>query len=328
MKELADEIATLTLGQPTAFRNLTLFPLLRQEPPTVEPDYLLSEDAISQGLARIVELGGGGSVPELQFENGADKPVLLLDGEELVGAQQNRVLNLTILAAAKTTVIIPVSCVEAGRWQMQSPEFKPADHVMYARGRAARAGHVTESMRTTGTRRSDQSAVWQDIARKAERMDAPSPTHRMAAAYERHALSVEEYVRAFSLEPLQAGIVFVIDGATAGVDMFDHPATMRRFFPKLIRSYALDALDPEPEKSGEAILDGSKLLALVSAAPTSSAAAIGLGKDIRIAGNGLSGGALWAEGRYVHVCAFAEGSSTVASPIKTRMSRPTRRYRL
>jgi hypothetical protein len=42
----------------------------------------------------------GGSVPHLLFINDAMRPVLLLDGEELVGAKQNRVLNLTVLAAA------------------------------------------------------------------------------------------------------------------------------------------------------------------------------------------------------------------------------------
>jgi hypothetical protein len=39
-------------------------------------------------------------VPQLLFINDAMRPVLLLDGEELVGAKQNRVLNLTVLAPA------------------------------------------------------------------------------------------------------------------------------------------------------------------------------------------------------------------------------------
>jgi hypothetical protein len=59
--------------------------------------------------ARVTELGAGGSVPELRFENLGEKPVLLLDGEELVGAKQNRALNLTILAPAKQVIVIPVS---------------------------------------------------------------------------------------------------------------------------------------------------------------------------------------------------------------------------
>jgi hypothetical protein len=144
----------------------------------------------------VTELNGGGSVPELRFENAGDRPVLLLDGEELVGAKPNRVLNLTIPAPAKKTLLIPVSCVDVGRWHMTTSAFTTGSQVMYSRARAARAVHVTKSMRTTGTRRGDQAALWDDIAQKAARIDAQSSTQAMSAMYERHALSVEEYVRA------------------------------------------------------------------------------------------------------------------------------------
>src|SRR5580704_5666256 len=117
MISLKDDFARIRVGTPTIYRNLTVFPLLRPEPACAEPDYLLAEDAIGQGLAEITELPGGGSVPELQFANNSPRAVLLLDGEELIGAKQNRVLNLTILASPKAVTVIPVSCVEAGRWQ-------------------------------------------------------------------------------------------------------------------------------------------------------------------------------------------------------------------
>ena len=114
MNSFTSEFAQLTIGPPINFRNLTLYPLTRAAT-NEAPDYLLLEDAIARGLARVTELTADGSVPELNFENGSDQPVLLLDGEELVGAKQNRVLNLTVLAPAKQSIVIPVSCVEAGR---------------------------------------------------------------------------------------------------------------------------------------------------------------------------------------------------------------------
>ena len=325
MISLQDEFGQVETGEPVHFRNLTLLPLLRRKIETPDPSYLLLDDAIAQGLARVTELGGG-SVPELRFENCSDWPVLLLDGQELVGAKQNRVLNLTILAPARQTITIPVSCVEAGRWSMRSPDFKPAEHVMYSRGRASRAAQVTLSMRRTGARRSDQSGVWDDIACKAERMCAQSPTQAMGAMYERHSISVEQYVRAFQCVDAQAGVVFAIDGRPLGLDLFDHPATMRKLFPKLLRSYALDALDTPGETCDAATPQTMRdLLTRTAASPSFAQPAVGLGKDIRLSGLSVSGAALWAEERYIHVCAFAADGGPAPGQFGSHMSRPTHR---
>jgi hypothetical protein len=326
MITLKDEFSHIEVGKPQHFRNLTLFPLFRRDVAATEPEYLLLEEAIGQGLARVTEMGGGGSVPELRFENNAERPTLLLDGEELIGAKQNRVLNLTILVPAKQTIVIPVSCVEAGRWHQNSPIFKSADHVMYSRARAARVAHVTNSMRTTGTRRSDQSAVWEELSAKASRMEAESPTQAMAAIYERHTISVEEYVRNFAWLESQAGVAFAFSGRLAGLDLLDHPLTMRKLFPKLVRSYALDALDAPAEKTEPATRpDVSNWLEQLMTAQSFSQPGVGLGKDVRLNGHSVSGAALWALERYIHVCAFAVNGHSSPPDFQTRFSRPTRR---
>ena len=145
MQTVAAEFESINVGTPDHFGGLTIFPLFRNGSTPEQPRYMLLEDAVVHGAARVTELGEGGSVPELRFENFGDSPVLLLDGEELVGAKQNRVLNLTILAPAKQAVVIPVSCVEAGRWHAESDSFQPAEHIMYSRARAAKAAHVSSA---------------------------------------------------------------------------------------------------------------------------------------------------------------------------------------
>src|SRR5713101_3391915 len=132
MRALHEEFSHIDICRSSEFRNLTLFPLMRPSVPVPQLDYLLLEDGIVQGKVRVTELNAGGSVPELRLENSADLPVLLVDGEELVGAKQNRVLNLTILAPPKHTTVIPVSCVEAGRWSRAASDLRTADHVMYS----------------------------------------------------------------------------------------------------------------------------------------------------------------------------------------------------
>ena len=154
MKSVAKELQSITVGDPTHFGCLTIFPLFRSGSTPTEPGYTPLEEAIGLGTARITELGAGGSVPELRLENLGEKPVLLLDGEELVGAKLNRALNLTILAPAKQVIVIPVSCVEAGRWHAESDTFQPTEHVMYSRARAAKGAQVSLSMATSDSRQS------------------------------------------------------------------------------------------------------------------------------------------------------------------------------
>jgi len=58
--------------------------------------YLTLKEALEKRLLVIKEVSAQASVPELKVINNADLPVLLLDGEELAGAKQNRVLNTTM----------------------------------------------------------------------------------------------------------------------------------------------------------------------------------------------------------------------------------------
>jgi len=108
MKLINDTLAALSIAAPQRFANLTVYPLIA--PVDRDADYLVLDEALRRKLASVTEVSSGGSVPELAFDNQADEGVLLLDGEELVGARQNRVLNITILVGGHQHIVIPVSC--------------------------------------------------------------------------------------------------------------------------------------------------------------------------------------------------------------------------
>jgi hypothetical protein len=327
MWTLQEEFSRIEIGKPSQFRNLKLFPLIRRDVGRAPLDYLLLEDGIAHGKVRVTELSGGGSVPELSIINDAELPVLLVDGEELVGAKQNRVLNLTILVPAKHTMAIPVSCVEAGRWRSASVDLKTAGHMMYSGARGQRVSQVTGSMRSSGSRSSDQGAVWEELAAKAVRLKTASPTQAMSALFDQHARGVEEFVRAFTCEGEQCGVAFAISGCLLGLDLFDSTEVMRKFFQKLVRSYALDALDADTDWKGEAGREElSAFMNSIGTAASFSDKAVGLGKDVRIGGSTISGAALWAQERYLHICAFANESANEERPsFWTRIMRPSRR---
>lgn len=123
-----------------------------------------------------------------------------MDGEELVGAKQDRVLNLSILVPAQTTVKIPVSCVEQGRWHHVSPRFEAAPRAHYARGRARRQAEVSQALKFSAgmNRMANQGTVWADPADRASELGARSETMAMEDVFRAHETTVDSYVRSLS----------------------------------------------------------------------------------------------------------------------------------
>ena len=114
MNHISRFIENISIGEAVSHDGLAVFPLLGKAP--FAKDYLTLDEALAANTAVITEVSESGSVPQLLFRNKGEQAVFLLDGEELVGAKQNRILNITILAPAMKDTVIPVSCVEAGRW--------------------------------------------------------------------------------------------------------------------------------------------------------------------------------------------------------------------
>jgi len=298
----------LELGSPLTAANLTMYPLLLPEESA--PGYLTLDEALATGLASVTEVSESGSVPELLVKNGAKKPVLILDGEELVGAKQNRIVNLTILVAAQQTLHIPVSCVEAGRWARRSREFASAGRAHYATGRARKLEQVSCAMRASGTRYADQGDVWQDIDAKSRRMKAGSATHAAAAMYERSRSKLDEFLEQLEAVPRQAGALFTINGIVAGLDVFDSQSTWRKSMRKLLQSYGLDALDNAGGPVSDAKPQPEVFLSALKQAARERFPAIGIGEDVRIAGDTIVGGGLVVDEKVVHLVAFPASAGT------------------
>ena len=306
-------LAGVTVGPEVAVENLVMVPLLGPSARTL--DYITLDDAIGQRISEVTEVSVNGVVPELRVINHGLKPTLIIDGEELVGAKQNRVINLTILVAASSELVIPVSCVEAGRWRAKSSRFSTAPRTQYATGRAKRMAQVSQSIAYSGSRMSDQSAVWADIAEKSARLHSTSATSAMEQMFTDHSVSIDRYVAGCSPVEGQIGALFAIDGRIVGFDLFDDAATCRKLLPKLVRSYAVDAIDrwSESDSSKEnrpvrrpiaPLVQG--FFAATAAAPQQRLPAVGLGEDIRLSANGLVGAALVLDDRVVHLSAFVE----------------------
>lgn len=303
MQIINETLMELVLGQATVFENLAVYPLLSTKQNPV--DYLTLDEALEQGGAVVTEVSEGGSVPELSFENKLGGKVLLLDGDELIGAKQNRVLNLSILVGAGHKVTIPVSCVEHGRWAYRSHRFSSAKRNLYGKLKARKMASVTRSMREENSRVSDQGEIWDDIDIKFGRMHTSSETGAIGDLYETHVDRLTGYQKAFRPMAGQVGAVFAIGSKVAGVELFDNDTTLSKTLEKLVGSFALDALELPAGKTGvpaEPVIQA--FLDRIRNAQVTVHPAVDLGMDLRLSGKNLAGGALVTDGKIVHLSAY------------------------
>jgi hypothetical protein len=314
MQEFQTFMASISIGSPRSVDGLSVYPLLRSDAPA--PFYDTLSDAVRAGTLHISEVSDMGHVPELRVVNDGARPVLIIDGEELVGAKQNRIVNLTVLVPELTTLTLPVTCVEAGRWRHVSKEFAPAGRAFHASGRRSTLGQVSMSMRTHHRAMSDQAAVWSEIAQKSERLGARSPTGAAGAMYDLRSDGLDRMIASIEAVDRQVGAVFTIRGMIAGLDVFDSPRTWAQTMPKLVRSYGLDALDTAIGGDGFAIPDPKRFVEAVARATCTVYPAVGAGQDLRFEGGGIVGAALETKMGVVHAVAFP--ASDVARPAVRR----------
>jgi hypothetical protein len=301
----------IQLGDPVEHCGIVIAPLFPRSDPRAE--YLTLEQAVPLGF-HVTEIDEAGSVPELLATNPLDQNVLLYDGEELLGAKQNRILNVTVLVAAASETRIPVSCVEAGRWEARSARFSPGGHAAYPELRRQKAHQLSAAPLDLGVA---QSAVWADISSKAQRMNVHSPTGAQDDIFRSHGDSLDALRDRFPLVAGQSGAVFALGDAVC-VDYVSRPDAFAQLYPKLLHGYLLDGierLDGDAAKVLDAFLDA------VAAAPRSRRKSPGLGEDVRLAGDRVIGSGLELDGELLQLCAFSSNSRAA----QTRIGRPSAR---
>jgi len=178
---------------------------------------------------------------------------------------------------------------------------------MHSSLRRAAQESVSFSLREGAGYRSDQGRVWDEVAEKAERMNVHSPTMAADEVFERYEDKLEAYLTAFGCMQHQVGAVFAIDGEVVGLEAFGSPDTFGRFFAKLVKSYALDAIDAATdakEAKAAPTEQARRFLTSAAKAKTESHRSVGLGETLTLESRIASGAALVHEGRLVHLSAF------------------------
>lgn len=298
---MATVLDGVTLGSPVTSGRIAIIPILGdgEAAPICKP----LDEAVQSGQVEITEAGEG-SVPTLVVTNKSESAVIIMQGDELIGGMQNRIVNISVIVAGKSAVNLPVSCVEAHRWSRTSRRFGAGEKAFPSLRHVLR-DQVDRSRRAFGRHASDQSDVWRRVDEKLAWLRHESPTRAMHEAYQARRASLAEAEDTLAYVEGARGLVCLAPGTEPFAEIFDSPATCRKVWGRLVRSLAFEAMtseDGDPEDPGEAarrLLDRSRL------ARTTEAATPGAGQELRIEGDGVNGSGLILDGKMVHCALFA-----------------------
>jgi hypothetical protein len=285
------------VGERTQIGGLTVFPLIGGQ--FRAPAYLTGPEAFEAGLLEVNELDPP-EVPKLAVTNHSDLPVLLVEGEMLVGGDQNRTMNVTVLCPPRIRTVVPVSCVEAGRWGARRTMSGKRKHAPGSL-RAAKTAYLEPRSDDIGARSSDQGLVWEEVRRQSLAHAVYSGTSALDDVQEEIEDRISEELESIEPQPNQVGVVCTVGDEVVGLDVFDRASALSQYLRAIVAGHALD--DVTESRGEDPIAAIERFLAQVDASACDTGNGVGLGDEVllrgAVAGVGLSFG-----DHLVHLAAF------------------------
>jgi hypothetical protein len=300
----------LTFGTAARHGSVTVLPVFAAAAsPGV--DYDLGADALGRGGLEVHESARGG-IEELQARNRGRRRVLLLEGDHLLGARQNRMLTSTVMVGRGRTVGLPVSCVEQGRSRGPSSQFDGLAHLGSPRLRRIAKFTVTRALLRGGTRVADQSAIWSQIQQQQQSLRVRSATHALSHTYAARATDIAEIADQLPYPAGAVGLALGVGSTLVSVDLFDHPGTCAHYWRRLVEGAALDGLGAAPRSAALGGGAVARVLHELRAAEWSEVAAVGDGSELRTQVPAAAASLVIVDGRIVHF-GVAAGAPDLAS---------------
>ncbi|MGB9668165.1 MAG: ARPP-1 family domain-containing protein [Thermosulfidibacteraceae bacterium] len=218
------------MGNPVLLGNLLIVPLCGE---STKLEILDLEYGISCG----VTIEEKGTVETVIVNNPLENHIFIMDGEELIGAWQDRISRYSVIVDKGRKSEIEVLCIERGRWERESVKkvFK-SGFTAYPRLRELVTFHEN------GKSPSLQEKVWASIDVKLKTLSVSSATSSLHHSFD----SVKGYMDIYlSWEPEEdvVGVMAFSNRGLLCMDIFSDSGLFRRLSKKLVAGYALDAIE-------------------------------------------------------------------------------------
>ncbi len=321
VENLVATLKQVKLGPALSHGGLTLIPLMAKN--GHKASYLMFDEALKTGLAEIDEVDEDGDVNALRVINRGKKPLLIPEGAIICGMKQTRMVWITVLVAAKSEFMLPVNCVEHGRWRRTGRQASPEIYAhpgLRARNYQSRSRSRRRQTEMDGNQTEDHSSqsanirhqavaaqgdVWDYVTESLGAMNTESATESLEDAYTNSRQRQSTFRETFVFPEKACGIVLGYAGQVLGIDMFDSPAALGQLWPKLSESYFVEALRRGESKKKLKKKQAQDFLTQVAEAARASEAHEGIGQRVEIDQKNLAGSALCHAGHVCHLSAYA-----------------------
>lgn len=301
-KIILDCLNHMRLGKPQTHNNLVVFPWLADQ--EISMDYILLDEATDANQVTMSEDFEDGIVTELTIENRSGENILMLDGEELIGTKQKRVLNTTMLIPAHSVIAIPVCCVERRRWYYQGRGVMSKDRVLLKRNMA-----VNESIPVTESFPSHEKAktrnFWDIASKEATPDHVDEPTRIIDSPHEDDPETIDEDAKHFTVEQNQVGILVMSNNRVIGCEYLGKNDTLRKTFLKRMNHAILHPIDRDRRTCTPSRRKACTFLNDIRLSTVRGRPSLSLGTEMRLESPNLKGSALSLGKELVHLAVFA-----------------------
>jgi len=294
---LKESLVGLEPQDPVVLGNLFLVPI-RGRDSSVELDPLW--EAIEEGKAEVRELG---TAERVLVENPSLRDLFILEGEELLGARQDRIAPSSAVVSAGESLMVSVVCSEEGRWHGEGSSFHTG-FIAHPRLRSI----MTLSMKKEN--HVNQKEVWKEVKRKLTSLKVDSVTGSLHHSFSQRDGILEEIYGGWSPpEEIQGIMAFTPKGFLCA-DLLATHTLFSKEWPGLLKGYALDALEERWRGGGKGLSEktmkeGWEGLSEASLGPCLGKR--GKGREHLVNGEDYLGRALFMDGELLHLSFYPKG---------------------
>lgn len=322
----AGEVTTASgysLLSPLRSGNLTVFPVVAAKSYETA-EFLTLDEGLRSGDVVVSEVGQArelvrhrageppiahpvrdAEVNSLVLMNNSKHPLLLLAGEVVTGGKQDRVIGKDrIVPAESDPVDLSVFCVEPGRWVAANGKNEFGNAPGVTNGLLAAPVVRSKAMATK-----NQEKVWDSVRSSQQAMaltvesagGAPAVNATTSYAQVMDNKEVQKQVDAVA-EPVQrnyesvirqlrdrnaVGVVVAVNGDVVWADIFASNQLLQKYWPKLIRSYATEAVVTKAKGGEVSMKDAQKFLNDLEGRHETAETEPGLYRQTEISGDGF-----------------------------------------